>query len=182
MKKNCTICKNIKSFQDFYPHKLAKDGLQSHCKKCHDILTKNWRNKNLERRRKFERIRMRKYRKENPEKVKEIAQRTYRKNREVLLERKRKHCLEIKKEILNKYGMKCACCGENRFQFLSLDHINGNGNKERKKIKRSGSGYYAYMKKNNYYPKHLQILCFNCNMAKAFYKICPHQLDRKVID
>ena len=31
--------------------------------------------------------------------------------------------------------MKCSCCDENRFEFLTLDHIDGDGSKHRKSIK-----------------------------------------------
>ena len=36
----------------------------------------------------------------------------------------------------------------------------------------------------NYYPKNLQILCHNCNMAKGFYGECPHYnyKIRRVVD
>ena len=69
---------------------------------------------------------------------------------------------------------KCACCGENTPEFLSLDHINGGGNSHRKKEKIVGNGIYRWLRKNNF-PKGFQILCFNCNLAKGFYGKCSHQ-------
>jgi hypothetical protein len=34
---------------------------------------------------------------------------------------------------------------------------------------------WNWIKKNNY-PERLQILCFNCNMAKAHNGYCPHSM------
>ena len=77
---------------------------------------------------------------------------------------------KLKKDVLNHYGHKCACCGETTFEFLTLDHIDGNGAKHRKRV----GNVYSWLRKNNY-PSGYQILCFNCNCAKGFYGKCPHQ-------
>jgi len=74
--------------------------------------------------------------------------------------------------VLLKYGGKCVCCGESQPEFLSLDHINNDGAAHRKEIGQSRLYKWA---EDNDFPKSLQILCFNCNMAKGFYGICPHQ-------
>jgi hypothetical protein len=76
----------------------------------------------------------------------------------------------------------CACCGENTPLFLTIDHINNNGSKERMLFgKRNGSsgGHHNYRRiiKNNF-PIGYQILCYNCNCGRARTetKICPHKL------
>ena len=78
---------------------------------------------------------------------------------------------EIKQEVLTHYGNnKCCCvqCDENRLACLSIDHINGGGNKERNKLrKRSSYLYYTWLKKNNY-PEGYQTLCMNCQFVKRF--------------
>ncbi len=66
---------------------------------------------------------------------------------------------------------KCACCGERENKFLCIDHINGGGKKHRKI---TGSHFYRWVAKNGF-PKGLQVLCHNCNMAKGFYGKCPHE-------
>ena len=80
---------------------------------------------------------------------------------------------EKKMDVLKHYGGECVCCGIKTPEFLSMDHINGDGSVDRK----SGMAdhIWDWIKKNNY-PESLQILCFNCNMAKAHYGYCPHQL------
>jgi len=62
-------------------------------------------------------------------------------------------------------GGKCSKCGFNDYRALQIDHINGDGKKERKFICR-----------DNYYPnvlksflageKRYQLLCCNCNWIK----------------
>lgn len=79
---------------------------------------------------------------------------------------------KLRDEVFAAYGNKCACCSETEPAFLSIDHINGGGNKHRKEI---GWGMLYRWLKNNEYPSGFQILCFNCNMAKCFSGICPHQ-------
>ena len=81
----------------------------------------------------------------------------------------------IRLAVFIHYGNKCACCGENEQKFFSLDHINKDGNAHRRALKlRGGSGTYRWIVKNNF-PPIFQILCHNCNMAKASWKVCPHQ-------
>jgi len=73
---------------------------------------------------------------------------------------------------------KCACCGESTYEFLSIDHINGGGNKHRKEMgmkNGKGGNIYHWLIKNNF-PEGYQVLCHNCNMAKGFYGICPHNV------
>ena len=69
----------------------------------------------------------------------------------------------------------CACCGIKELEFLSIDHINGNGNKHRSSIKtRSGWTFYLWLKKNGF-PSGYQVLCHNCNQAKGNFGNCPHK-------
>lgn len=67
----------------------------------------------------------------------------------------------------------CRCCGETRIEFLAIDHINGGGGKERKRLGRGGSQFCAYLRMSKY-PTGYQTLCHNCNMAKGYYGHCPH--------
>ena len=71
--------------------------------------------------------------------------------------------------VIEHYGKKCACCGESHIEFLTIDHINGGGNRLRKSLK-SYTSYYEYYRilKENY-PADIQVLCMNCNFAKREY-------------
>ncbi len=78
--------------------------------------------------------------------------------------------------VIRKYGgeiPECKCCGEKTYEFLSIDHINGRGNQERKDYK--PGTFYKLLLTTRKKPKQYQVLCYNCNMAKGFLKICPHK-------
>ena len=77
--------------------------------------------------------------------------------------------------VINHYGGKCSCCGVSLLSFLTIDHINNNGNIFRKEHNLPGGvRFYKWIVKNNY-PNDLQVLCWSCNSSKAMNKgICAH--------
>lgn len=85
----------------------------------------------------------------------------------------KRHNLKIKFEAIFHYGGKCFCCGETVIEFLSIDHINGGGEKHRKEI-----GYkniYAWLRLHNW-PDGFQTACHNCNFGRHINGgICPHR-------
>ena len=85
---------------------------------------------------------------------------------------------KLREQVLAHYGHKCVCCGEDTYEFLAIDHIDGGGNKHRKEVG-YGATFYLWVIKNNF-PKGLQVLCHNCNLAKGYYKICPHEKQNAV--
>ena len=79
-----------------------------------------------------------------------------------------------REELLNAYGHKCECCGETRSEFLSIDHKDRSGYKDRK------NGLYSrrlfqWLKKRGYPKGNFRLLCHNCNQALGLYGYCPHQ-------
>ncbi len=113
----------------------------------------------------------------NPDKYKEINK-EYRERPEVK-EKQRVYSKidgrKRKKQVIDNYGGICACCGENRMEFLSIDHINNDGANHRKQ---TGGHMYAWLIKNNF-PSGYRVLCYNCNMSLGFYGYCPHISDGK---
>jgi hypothetical protein len=69
---------------------------------------------------------------------------------------------------------KCACCGESHIEFLSIDHVNGGGNKHRREIgiHCGGKPFYQWLKRSGY-PSGYRVLCHNCNFASG-HGGCPH--------
>jgi len=60
---------------------------------------------------------------------------------------------------------KCIICGEKDLYCLEIDHVKGDGNRERKEF---GSHYYARIwQKIKEGSKDYQLLCSNCNTKKA---------------
>ncbi len=96
----------------------------------------------------------------------------YQKNRVRLLAAHKRYKAKIRLQALAAYGNQCKCCGEKTTEFLCLDHKNNDGRKHRKETK--NGTMYAWAKRNKY-PTKLQVLCHNCNLAKAFYGECPHK-------
>ena len=93
--------------------------------------------------------------------------------RPLTLTQERVHRARTRDLVFEAYGgYKCVCCGETEPKFLSIDHINNDGAKHKKK---TNSNLYRWLKKNDY-PSGFQVLCMNCNCGK--YRnggICPHK-------
>lgn len=88
--------------------------------------------------------------------------------------------LKDKQEVLSHYGNICQCCGEHRIEFLTIDHINGDGAEHRRNSPaKGGRSTYLWLRRNDY-PSGYQVLCFNCNIAKGSSGECPHQTERRI--
>lgn len=71
-------------------------------------------------------------------------------------------CVECGLEMIDVYGEKCAVCGENTPEFLTIDHVNGGGTKHRRQI----SGDFKKWLKSQGWPKNgYRLLCANCNCS-----------------
>jgi len=95
-------------------------------------------------------------------------------NREILNKKYRLKALENKREVINHYSNgknKCQLCDFNNLNALIIDHINGGGNVERKKLNNYGGvAFYALLIKNNF-PNGYRVLCWNCNHLEHLRKI-----------
>lgn len=84
-----------------------------------------------------------------------------------------------KQLVLDAYGGVCKCCGEEEAAFLVVDHIDNDGARHREEIGRgrrkigSGSVIHEWLVRNQF-PPGFQLLCANCNTAKASLGYCPH--------
>ncbi len=63
--------------------------------------------------------------------------------------------------------MVCAHCGFEDVRALSLDHINGGGEKAKREAGVSGLRWYRWLIKNNF-PPDIQVLCMNCQFIKRY--------------
>ena len=88
------------------------------------------------------------------------------------LQIQRNYHRRIKRELIAAYGRKCKCCGETRFEFLQIDHINGGGIRHRRTLTIHMA---AHLKKLGYPKKGFRLLCANCNSSFGLYGYCPHQ-------
>jgi hypothetical protein len=85
------------------------------------------------------------------------------------------HTLRVKFEGIEAYGGKCVCCGESEQKFLTIDHINERDEGD----VWTGKRLWAKLKSLGYPKDNYQLLCFNCNWAKYYYGVCPHQTKYK---
>ena len=168
IQRKCPNCKKIKLYSDFSKDKNTKTGVYSYCKECAKRLSKKYYENHKAQWYEWSK----KYRAENPEKVKRWALNRYYRIREHELQQAKLRNEKLKTEVFNHYGNRCACCEETIKKFLTIDHINNDGAIHRKNI--NGRNVYRWLKKNGY-PAGFQILCYNCNLGKARNNgVCPH--------
>lgn len=69
-------------------------------------------------------------------------------------------------------GAFCKCCGEDYYEFLSIDHAEGNG-AEHRRLELRGRDLYYWLIKNDF-PQGFRVLCMNCNFSLGHHGYCPH--------
>ena len=126
--------------------------------KPHSLYMREWRTRNPERYREKAATNARKRRRANPEKYRAISRKVY---------------IKLKLDVLIAYGGHCNCCGENQYEFLTLDHVNNDGAEHRRRLNTRGYAVYAEARKLGF-PPTFQVLCMNCNFAKGIHGACPH--------
>ena len=159
--KICPTCNQAKPPTTEYWQKSTRvsDGWLTYCKICRNKTNAEWAKANPEKIRKKDREWKRKQRREHPEKDLAI---------------KRKWQLKLRTELINAYGNKCACCGETILEFLTLEHVNGDGKEHRKRVG-SGSKIWLDLKRRGWPQEGFTLLCWNCHMATCRGLICPHK-------
>jgi len=113
---------------------------------CAACYAKEYRNKNAEHLKEYNRTYNSEWLKNGKRKLK--SNRIYREN--------------LRKEIFKKYGEICARCGFNDIRALQIDHINGGGNQERANMSPWKFYKLVLLDMSNKF----QILCANCNVIK----------------
>lgn len=88
------------------------------------------------------------------------------------------HYDRSKLKVLEHYGNKCYCCGEDTLLFLTVDHINNDGHEEKWPNGTRITGRHLYSKLvSRGFPPTYQILCANCNHGKRMNNgVCPHEM------
>ena len=140
--KKCSKCQIVKSVSEFYKRSGGEPGYHYMCKDCMKAYYRD-RWQNL-----------------SPE------EKTIRKSRYL------DWYNQIKEGIFEHYGTECECCGETQIEFLSIDHINGGGNKHRRDLG-GGTSFFKWLRDENY-PPGFRVLCMNCNWALGRLGYCPH--------
>ncbi|MET0604183.1 MAG: hypothetical protein ABW167_19520 [Baekduia sp.] len=88
-----------------------------------------------------------------------------------------------KRKLMDALGGVCACCGERELAFLTLDHIGGNVPSEHFKAdgksRLSAKHLFKLIEAKGFPRNRYRVLCFNCNVATAHGRTCPHELARE---
>lgn len=148
-KKRCSHCKKLKDARKFVKCAKNKDGRQYNCKDCYAV-----------------------YQRERRVSRRAAGHESY---------EARSH-KRMRVTVLLHYGgpePTCSCCGEHRYEFLALDHINGGGQQHRKDIMlKHGQHLYRWLIHQNF-PEGFRVLCHNCNSSHGYFGYCPHDLERQ---
>lgn len=157
--KTCTKCKTPRPFSDFYKSKATKSGLNCWCKYCSKAAQIKCYAENGEKYKKRNSL----WKKDNYEKARDTTQRWKKKNRKRVIEANKTRHYNLRFKALKKISNSLCCenCGCDKYELLEINHIKGNGNKERKGTQ-SGRFYMDIAKMENP-TKHFNILCRPCN-------------------
>lgn len=72
-------------------------------------------------------------------------------------------------------GGRCACCGERKYHFLDIDHVENDGGPHRLELRNKK---YSISRWVIDFPEEamqrVQLLCGNCHASKTRYGRCPH--------
>jgi len=86
---------------------------------------------------------------------------------------KQKELDDVKWSVFSVYSNSnipyCKSCNETNFDYLELDHINGDGYKQKNDVghRQGGDNFYRKLKRLGYPNKDkYQVLCSNCNLVK----------------
>lgn len=156
--KKCSHCSIVKPLAQFSPVKCRGGKPNAWCKDCTATSARNWYHANKER----SIARNLEWRESNWDKV---------------LEANRRYATKKRQEVVALLGSKCRCCDERRFSFMSIDHINGGGNKHRKRVPSPATFYNEVMQAIRAGSKEYQLLCMNCNHSKRRLGVCEHELE-----
>lgn len=123
---------------------------------------------------------MKKYFQDHREYFKKAGKKWYDKDPENVSKLRKGRMDRLRTEIFASYGNKCACCPETNREFLTIDHIEGDGRKHRASLNGSGDGsgggsFYYWIRRQGFPKDKFRLLCMNCNFSYGMYGYCPHQ-------
>lgn len=131
-------------------------------KEHHAQVNKAWREANKERLKTYQAV----YDKANRDKRNALNLRWKTLNPRKAAECRKLYRVKLKREVITKYGGKCAGCGFSDISGLSIDHINNDGNIERLSL--FGYKFYEHLRREER-RSDLRVLCMTCQfMARAY--------------
>lgn len=142
-RKKCSKCLNTKSVESFRTSDRNNSGLVSWCKTCHDAKNKQCRDARLA---------------------------------SGIVPSETKSYRRMRLRVLSHYSggtPSCNCCDITDIEFLSIDHVDGNGSEHRRQLKAKSRSVYRDIILSGM-PFGYRVLCHNCNQSYGLYGYCPH--------
>jgi len=133
--RQCKKCHKIRPLVEFPYYDRGQGRRRHECIECNRIRVESHHKKNKERRLKRARERYA----QNPSKYWSSEQ----------IERAK--CLarqknaELRNIVIKRYGGVCVCCGEAEPKFLTMDHVENNGQHMRKNVHGTGVAVYRWI-------------------------------------
>ena len=140
----CIKCQCELTDQNWYPSLRAKNAKL--CKACNLARSNEWRRK-------------------HPEASRQYARDYYRNHPKYNVAWGRQNRIDIRNEMIDAYGGKCASCSITDKRVLDIDHIDNTGGVDRK-AGMWGWRLYRWLRKHGYPRENYQLLCRNCNWIK----------------
>jgi hypothetical protein len=184
--RTCKTCKETKELSEFYRKRISpkKDYYCTDCKKCYNINQTKYRQEYPDVA-KHRNEQANKWYEDHPQakqKRAEASRKWIKEHPKQMNEYHRNQQRKLRDAMIAEYGGKCTCCGENRREFLTLDHKNGDGAEMRRK---DGCHHnrktIARMNREGWDHENFTLLCMNCNFSRGIYGYCPHEKEREII-
>lgn len=163
--KVCSFCHTLKPLSQFAQRKRNKSGFAAHCLEC-------------------ERARCREWGRLNKKRIKQYCRRKRNLQPSEFFERERQRhrarYRKLREEFLSALGNTCYCCNLNDPRFLTIDHVENDGQEERKPNGKTVNSFTLLKRMYERFsqePHRYRAACYNCNCARQYTpgKLCPHQ-------
>lgn len=86
----------------------------------------------------------------------------------------------LRTRVIKSLGGKCYCCGLDDIRFLTIEHLNNDGNQDRWPSGRRVTGLRMLKKIiERGFPEGVTVACYNCNCARQYAgkgELCPHKI------
>lgn len=173
--KECSICKTSKPLSDYRINERRKDQHDCYCRDCaitkYDDYAKNKQEILKEKRRVYRqnnkeaiKVSIRSWITRNRERYDEGLANYWKKTKKASNAKSKERLKENKRGCIKLLGGRCNHCDETEIEFLTLDHINNDGAKERKNMHHKT--LYRLINTGVISPDNYQVLCYNCNCKK----------------
>lgn len=177
--KFCSNCKKAKRHSEFSPDKTSTDKLRCWCKTCCKLYSKKYYTDNKDKCIK----KSTQWRKKNPLRAKRAVTLWKKSHREHVNKQERLRNNLLRKRAMEMVGpLCCKNCDCNKYEFLEINHILGNGYAERKN--KQTTKFYREIISGKREVKDLNILCRPCNSIhylEMLYGKLPYKIKWKKV-